>query len=195
MARDRFERCEACTIRTRMLELLPWSSDRPKPPQGVSPEQFWEYVSRAGLLSQALTLYDQVAAKLREWAHTRLETVDNFWARVEGEGRRKEAELAQAELLQSGLCRREAQEQLVAKFQPLDGTKARAWPTPNSWEQGRMCRSIATMNADKLTPDALQALMRHKSYQTTQVYINLGRQMDAAVASLHVPEVLRQQTA
>ena len=47
------------------------------------------------------------------------------------------------------------------------------------------------MNADKLSADALQALMRHKSYQTTQVYINLSRQMDAAVAALHVPEVLR----
>jgi integrase len=52
-------------------------------------------------------------------------------------------------------------------------------------------RAFATMNADKLTPDALQALMRHKSYQTTQVYINMARQMDAAVESLHVPEVLR----
>jgi integrase len=56
-------------------------------------------------------------------------------------------------------------------------------------------RAFATMNADKLTPDALQALMRHRSYQTTQVYINLARQMDAAVASLHVPEVLRTNTA
>jgi integrase len=53
-------------------------------------------------------------------------------------------------------------------------------------------RAFATMNADKLTPDALQKLMRHKSYQTTQVYINMARQMDAAVASLHVPDVLRQ---
>jgi integrase len=54
-------------------------------------------------------------------------------------------------------------------------------------------RAFATMNADKLTPDALQALMRHKSYQTTQVYINMARQMDAAVASLHVPDVLRKK--
>jgi integrase len=53
-------------------------------------------------------------------------------------------------------------------------------------------RAFATMNADKLTPDALQALMRHRSYQTTQKYIALARQMDAAVASLHVPEVLRK---
>jgi hypothetical protein len=42
-------------------------------------------------------------------------------------------------------------------------------------------------------PDALQALMRHKSYTTTQVYINMARQMDAAVAGLHVPDVLRQK--
>jgi integrase len=52
-------------------------------------------------------------------------------------------------------------------------------------------RAFATMNADKLTADALQALMRHKSYTTTQIYINMARQMDEAVASLHVPEVLR----
>jgi integrase len=32
-------------------------------------------------------------------------------------------------------------------------------------------------------------VMRHKSYTTTQVYINMARQMDEAVAALHVPEV------
>jgi integrase len=53
-------------------------------------------------------------------------------------------------------------------------------------------RAFATMNADKLTPDALQALMRHKSYSTTQRYINIARQMDAAVAGLHVPDVLKR---
>src|SRR5262249_26133792 len=52
-------------------------------------------------------------------------------------------------------------------------------------------RAFATMNTDKLTLDALQVLMRHKSYTTTQKYINMARQMDAAVASLQVPEVLR----
>ncbi len=55
-------------------------------------------------------------------------------------------------------------------------------------------RAFATMNADELTPDTLQALLGHKSYQTTQRYINTARQMDAAVASLHVPEVLKQGT-
>jgi integrase len=54
-------------------------------------------------------------------------------------------------------------------------------------------RAFATMNADKLTPDALQALRRHKSYQTTQVYINMAPQIDEAVAALHVPELLLAQ--
>jgi integrase len=48
-------------------------------------------------------------------------------------------------------------------------------------------RAFATMNAANLTPDALQALMQHKDYQTTQRYINMARQLDAAVANLHVP--------
>jgi integrase len=54
-------------------------------------------------------------------------------------------------------------------------------------------RAFATMNADRLTGDALQLLMRHKSYQTTQVYINMARQMDEAVEVLYVPEVLREK--
>lgn len=52
-------------------------------------------------------------------------------------------------------------------------------------------RAFATMNADRLTGDALQGLMRHKSYATTQRYINMARQLDEAVAVLHVPEVLQ----
>jgi len=56
-------------------------------------------------------------------------------------------------------------------------------------------RAFATMNADRLTADALQALMRHKSYATTQRYINLARQLDAAVDALHVPEVLKGKKA
>src|SRR5262249_14839145 len=55
-------------------------------------------------------------------------------------------------------------------------------------------RAFATMNAARLTPDALQALMRHKSYSTTQLYISMARQMDQAVQALHVPEVLKSPT-
>ena len=56
-------------------------------------------------------------------------------------------------------------------------------------------RAFATANAPKLTADSLQALMRHKSYQTTQRYINMARQLHEAVKGLHVPDVLRQQKA
>lgn len=56
-------------------------------------------------------------------------------------------------------------------------------------------RAFATMNADKLTPDALQALMRHRSYATTQKYINLARQVDAAAAAVHVPDVIARRRA
>jgi integrase len=52
-------------------------------------------------------------------------------------------------------------------------------------------RAFATMNADKLTADQLQELMRHKSYQTTKVYIDMTRQMDDVTATLHVPDVLK----
>lgn len=55
-------------------------------------------------------------------------------------------------------------------------------------------RAFATMNADRLTADALQALMWHKSYRTTQVYINMARQMKAAVEALHMPEALRAKS-
>jgi integrase len=50
-------------------------------------------------------------------------------------------------------------------------------------------RAFATMNADRLTADALQALMQHKDYQTTQRYINIARQLKPAVADLYVPVV------
>jgi hypothetical protein len=46
----------------------------------------------------------------------------------------------------------------------------------------------------RLTADALQKLMRHKSYQTTQRYINMASQLDEAVAQLHVPEVLKEKS-
>ena len=56
-------------------------------------------------------------------------------------------------------------------------------------------KAFATLNADRLTPDALQALMRHKSYSTTQRYIAIAHQMVEAVESLHVPDVLKKGMA
>ena len=48
-------------------------------------------------------------------------------------------------------------------------------------------RAFATLNAPRLSADALQALMRHKDYATTRRYINMARRLDDAVESLHVP--------
>jgi integrase len=56
-------------------------------------------------------------------------------------------------------------------------------------------RAFATMNADKLTPDALQALMQHKDYQTTQRYIAIARQLNPAVEALFVPDVQATKNA
>jgi integrase len=50
-------------------------------------------------------------------------------------------------------------------------------------------RAFATLNAERLTPDALQGLMQHKAYTTTQRYINMARQHNATVAALYVPEL------
>jgi len=43
-----------------------------------------------------------------------------------------------------------------------------------------------------MTPDALQSLMRHQSYTTTQRYINMARQLNRAVEALYVPSVLEK---
>ena len=54
-------------------------------------------------------------------------------------------------------------------------------------------RAFATMNAANLSGDVLQRLMRHKSYTTTQRYINLASQVNSSVAALFVPELNRKQ--
>jgi integrase len=56
-------------------------------------------------------------------------------------------------------------------------------------------RAFATMNADRMTGDALQALMQHKSYATTQKYINIGRQLNPTVQNLFVPDLGRAANA
>jgi len=52
-------------------------------------------------------------------------------------------------------------------------------------------RAFATVNAETLSADALQKLMRHKSYTTTQRYVNMAHQINRSVEKLYVPEVLR----
>ena len=56
-------------------------------------------------------------------------------------------------------------------------------------------RAFATLNAGHMTPDALQALMRHRSYTTTQRYINMADQLHRSVEGLQVPDVLKSVAA
>jgi integrase len=50
-------------------------------------------------------------------------------------------------------------------------------------------RGFATMNAGRMTPEALQALMQPRDLQTTMVYINIARQLAPAVENLFVPDL------
>jgi hypothetical protein len=65
------------------------------------------------------------------------ESKKQFWERIDREGRREEVEAMQEELLSEGDPKRLVQECLVELFQPIDGTRTRAWQTPDSWENGR----------------------------------------------------------
>jgi hypothetical protein len=88
---------------------------------------------------------------------------------------------------------------LAAVIKDLDGTERRIHLTcREDHEPTEAChlrcfhglrRAFAPGSADKQTPDALPALLRDKRYQKTQVSISMARQMDAAVASLHVPDI------
>jgi hypothetical protein len=44
-----------------------------------------------------------------------------------------------------------------------------------------------------MKPEALQKLMRHKSYQTTLGYVNLANQLDDAVKTMPVPDALKKE--
>ena len=52
-------------------------------------------------------------------------------------------------------------------------------------------RGFATLNAETLTPDALQLMMQHKDYTTTQRYISLARQRSNMTEKLFVPKITR----
>jgi hypothetical protein len=130
MATKRYERCVIWDIRVLMadeLDLLP---------EDESAEEFWERVEKTGRLVEALAIYDRLEAE--EAAKVRRETKQEFMLRVEREGRAEEAERIRAELLASGLSNREAQVKLVKRLQPLDGSKTRAWETPDPWNGGRL---------------------------------------------------------
>jgi hypothetical protein len=135
MATPRYAHCLIHDIRCAQERRL----NLPAPKGRREPaSEFWSRVEQAGRLLEALALYDTIAADWATWARIPRETTAQFLQRVEREGRRAEAERALAELLAAGLTRREAREELVGRFQPLDGTRVRAWPTPDPWEAGRL---------------------------------------------------------
>ena len=88
---------------------------------------------------------------------------------------------------------------------PVDGKKKRLIKLPcrENHEHTPSCyvygfhdlrRAFATANAETLSADALQRLMQHKSYLTTQRYINMAHQVKQAAEKLHVPDVLKKAT-
>lgn len=50
-------------------------------------------------------------------------------------------------------------------------------------------RAFATMNALRMSEQALQTLMRHQSPLTTKRYVNVARQLKPALANIYVPDV------
>jgi hypothetical protein len=135
MAKARYAYCEIADIRVTVAAQLKLSAQKPE-----AAAEFWARVERAGQLQKALTLFDQVAAKLAARRQVRRETREQFAQRVEQEGRQAEAERLRAELLEAGMTHREVQVELVKRLQPLDGTPSRAWETPDPWDAGRLFR-------------------------------------------------------
>ena len=61
-------------------------------------------------------------------------------------------------------------------------------PTQKTWRGFHdVRRRFATCNANRMIADALQALMGHKDYSTTQRYINMARQLNPTIENPHVP--------
>jgi hypothetical protein len=143
---------EQCSLRDIRREV---ESRLKLPPPQTNHEtafDFWMRVEQAGMLIEALALYDRIAAE-RTPPPIRRETKGQFLERIDREGRRAEVERLSAELLASGWSQRDAQAELVKRFQPSDGTRTKAWETPNSWEHGRLFRT-------KAKEEELEALTR-----------------------------------
>jgi hypothetical protein len=103
-------------------------------------------MERAGVLEEALMLYDQIAEGNAKWVHLPRETKKMFAERVEREGRQAEVEEEGKRLSAEGHSLREIHEELVDRFQPLDGSRTRPWTTPNPWENGRLFRKKEDQN-------------------------------------------------
>src|SRR5262249_7926554 len=111
MAKARFEYCPMCALRAAVEARLNVPADQANR-QGPheAPTSFWSRMEAAGLLGEAVDLYDKLVVEQR--TRPRQETKQEFKQRVEKEGRQDEAKRLRAELLAHGLSQREAQEKL-----------------------------------------------------------------------------------
>jgi integrase len=53
-------------------------------------------------------------------------------------------------------------------------------------------RAFATENVGNVAGDVLQALMQHRSYATTQKYINLSQKLKPSAVSIFTPDLSRK---
>src|SRR5438874_219289 len=105
----RYERCKVNDIRRWVetkLKLAPFRGVSYGGQQEAAAD-FWARVEKAGLLQEALALYDKKVAELATRRHLQRETKQQFAQRVEREGRQEEVEPVRAELLASGLTQRD----------------------------------------------------------------------------------------
>jgi len=145
-----YQQSEVKGIRSRVeqnLKGLPPSKDK-----NETATAFWERVEKAGRLLEALELYDKFEKQRAQWAHMPRETKKMFAERIEREGRQAEVEEERKELLEEGHSLREIHEELVNRFQPLDGSHTRPWETPDPWKAGRLFRKKE--DQDKLLAEA-----------------------------------------
>jgi integrase len=86
-----------------------------------------------------------------------------------------------------------SREMLWTQFQRLQKA-ANVKPAKKTWYGFHdVRRGFATYNADRMTADALQALMGHKDYSTTQRYISMARQLNPTIQNLHVPALPKKE--
>jgi hypothetical protein len=193
MARPRFEYCPICAIRATVEARLNVPAYKPGSRGLVeSPTAFWARIEGAGLLPEALAIYDKAALEHKARAHTLRETKWQFDLRVRAEGRQAEADRLRAELLAQGLSQRDAQERLVQLLQPVSGDATRAWQTPNPWNEGRICRRKADQDrllALKGSPPSKDEIARRRlrfaehRLEERQALVNARRRAQALKAA------------
>ena len=180
---------DACDVATR-------PSDVPN----VSPAAWWR-----ALLMVAYTTGWRIGELLTlAWANVDLDAGTVFLAGDDNKGRRDEfiplppiaiEHLAGIKTFETLVFPWESRRRDL--WEEFGRIQAKAGVKPDRARPGRvdrygfhdLRRGFGTMNADRMSGDALQRMMRHRNYATTQMYINLSRQMRSAAEDVFVPEV------